>query len=143
MEIPEIRGTLADEIQQAQLVENAESLQQAVRHSALTSAVNAPVEQVLPVTQLQVMEWTVHKFRCTPHDVATGGADLKGQKSEVAATGVKRQKAEVVAIGETDLQGKKLEIMATGETDLEAREEIAGRVLSACTDFRKLERLLW
>ena len=33
--------------------------------------------------------------------------------------------------------------MATGETDLEAREEIAGRVLSVWEDLRKWERLLW
>ena len=35
------------------------------------------------------------------------------------------------ATGETDLKGQKSEVVATGETDLEAREEIAGRVLSA------------
>ena len=33
--------------------------------------------------------------------------------------------------------------MATGETDLEAREEIAGRVLSTWKDIRKWERLVW
>ena len=36
-----------------------------------------------------------------------------------------------------------MEVVATGETDLEAREEIAGRVLSASGDFGKWERLLW
>ena len=33
--------------------------------------------------------------------------------------------------------------MATGETDLEARAEIAGRVVSALTELRAWERLLW
>ena len=38
---------------------------------------------------------------------------------------------------------EKSQVVATGETVVEAREEIAGRVMSAWKDLREWERLLW
>ena len=72
-------------------------------------------------------------------------ATRETDKSVVVAKGeiyLKSQKLEIVATGETDLKGHQSEVEATGETDLEAREEIAGRVLSVWKDLRKWERLL-
>ena len=43
----------------------------------------------------------------------------------------------------SDLKDQKSEVVAIGETHPEAREEIAGRVLSVWKDLRKRERLLW
>ena len=76
---------------------------------------------------------------CTPHDVATGETHLQGVKMEVVATSendLKGQKLEVVATGETDLMCQQSHVVATGEIDLEAREEIAGRVMSAWMELR-------
>ena len=56
----------------------------------------------------------------TPRDVATGEADLKGEKLEIVANGdtdLKGQKSEVVAVGDTDLKRQKSEVVASGMSE--------------------------
>ena len=83
-------------------------------------------------------------------EVAEIGAPLPVESQLVLVERIKDRIAEQlvdctprdVATGETDLPGQKSEVVATGLIDQEACEEIEGRVLSACEDFRKCERLV-
>ena len=54
-------GSTTDQIQRAQHMENTEWLGQAVRHKCIDRTVNAPVEQVVLVTQVHVVGRTVEK----------------------------------------------------------------------------------
>ena len=94
----------------------------------------------------QMVNVPVHRPRVRQEIAEVDSAcasEAHGRPRWCCATDLEGKKMEVVATDETDLKGQKMEVVATAETDLEAREEIAGRVLFAWKDLRKLDRLLW